>query len=322
MTSVLLITGDDELLLQREVERALAELHAAADDDLTVDRYDVGELDQLPELRTTSLFGGRTVVVLRGLEAIAADLKAELETYLAGPSPDAVLILATRGTGKVQKIAKLAGEHGERREVKTPADWDERGWERLIGEEFRRLGRKADATAVTAIRTHAGDEPSAIASQVATVCASQADVAVLTGEHVDAVVEGQGRTSGFAVADAIADRDPAAALTALRGALGAGDAPLAVLGAITYRLRQLLQLRSGAGPKEARMRPGRQYDRARAQAGGFHPGELAWCHDRLAQLDLELKGSELPDDVVLEVGVLEVATSTPVGAPWNPLATR
>ncbi|MFP4636593.1 MAG: DNA polymerase III subunit delta, partial [Nitriliruptoraceae bacterium] len=239
MTPVLLITGDDELLLQREVERMLAELHAE-DDDLTVDRYDVGELDQLPELRTTSLFGGRTVVVLRGLEAIGTELKAELETYLADPSPDTVLLLVTRGTGKIQKVAKLAGEHGERREVKTPADWDERGWGRLIGEEFRRLGRKADATAVTAIRTHAGDEPSAIASQVATVCASQAEAATLTGEHVDAVIEGQGRTTGFAVADAIADRDPAAALTTLRGALGAGDAPLAVLGAITYRLRQLL----------------------------------------------------------------------------------
>ena len=321
MPSVLLVTGDDDLLLAREVERQLAEL-TSQDDELSVDRYDVSELEGLPELRTTSLFGGRTVVVLRGVEGVGGDLKAELEAYLAEPSPDAVLVLVARGLGRIQKIAKLAGEQGERIEAKTPADWDDRAWDRLVGEEFRRLGRKADATAIAAIRTHAGTEPVAIASQVDTVCATQPDAAVVTAEHVDAVVEGQGRQSGFAVADAIADRDPAAALVSLRGALSAGEAPLAVLGAITFRLRQLLLVRSGAGPKEAGMRPGRRYDQTRAQAGGFHPGELAWCHDRLAGLDLELKGSELPAPLVLEVGVLEVATSTEVGAPWNPLAGR
>ncbi len=321
MPSVLLVTGDDDLLLQREVERQLADL-AAQDDDLTVDRYDVSELEQLPELRTTSLFGGRTVIVLRGVEGVAGDLKGELETYLADPSPDAVLVLVARGVGKVQKIAKLAAEHGQRVEAKTPADWDDRAWDRLVGEEFRRLGRKADATAIAAIRTHAGTNPGAIASQVDTVCATQGGAAVLTAEHVDAVVEGQGKATGFAVADAIADRDAPAALVSLRGALGAGEAPLAVLGAITYRMRQLLLVRSGAGPKDAGMRPGRRYDQARVQAGAFHPGELAWCHDRLAQLDLELKGAELPAALVLEVGVLEVATSTEVGAPWNPLSAR
>ncbi len=321
MDPVLLVTGDDDLLLQREVDRQLSEL-AEADPELAVDRYDVSELEQLPELRTTSLFGGRTCIVLRGVEGVSGDLKAEVETYLEAPSPDAILVLVARGVGKVQKIAKLAAQQGEKVEVKTPADWDDRGWDRLIGEEFRRLGRKADATAIAAIRTHAGTLPSAIASQVGTVCASHPDVAVVTGEHVDAVVEGQGKASGFAVADAIADRDPASALVALRGALAAGDAPLAVLGAVTFRLRQLLQVRSGASPKEAGIRPGRRYDDTKRQAAAFHPGELAWCHDRLAQLDLELKGSELPDDLVLEVGVLEVATSTEVGAPWNPLVPR
>ena len=319
--TVLLLAGDDDLLLLREVDRRL-EAWQREDPELSVDRYDTTELERLPELRTTSLFGGRTCIVLRGVEAVAGDLKDEVERYLAAPSPDADLVLVPRGTGRIQRIARLAKEQGERVDVKRPAEWDERGWDRVVGEEFRRVGRKADATAIAAIRTHAGTEPATIASQVGSVCATHPGVAVLTGEHVDAVVVGHGRVSGFVVADAIAARDPRAALAAVRGALDAGEAPLAIVGAIAFRLRQLLQLRSGATPKDAGMRPGRGFEDARAQARAFGPGELAWVHDRLARLDLDLKGSDLPDGILLELGVLDLATAREVGAPFNPLAAR
>jgi len=316
-----LINGDDDTLLLRETDRFLAEL-AEAQPDLQVDRYDVTELEHLPELRTTSLFGTRSCVVVRGAEGLASDLKIEVEDYLVAPSPDAVLVLVARGTGRIQKIARLAKAQGRRIDVRAPAEWDDRGWDRLVGEEFRRLARKADATAIAAVRAHAGTSPATVASQVDTVCAAHSGVATLTGEHVDAVVSGQGRASGFAVADAVAERDPLAALTALRGALDAGEAPLAVLGALAWRLRQLLLARSGASAAEANVRPESRMRTVRAEAAAFHPGELAWAHDRLAALDLELKGGELDDEVAIEVGVLEIATSRQVGAPFNPLAAR
>jgi DNA polymerase III subunit delta len=320
MAPVHLIAGDDDLLLQRELERVLTELRAE-DDDLTVELHDVSETDHLPELRTASLFGGRTCVVLRGADQLAGDLKAEVESYLEAPSDDAVLVVVARGLGRIQKVAKLAKQHGERHDVKAPADWDDRGWDRLVGEEFRRLKRKADASAVAAIRAHAGTVPGVIASKVAQVCAAEPSAPTLTAAHVESSVEGHGKVSGFAVADAVADRDPGAALVALRGALEAGEAPLALLGAVTFRFRQLLQIRGGGDAKAAGVSPG-QYRRLQGIAGRFGPGELAWCHDRLAQLDVDLKGSELPAPLVLELGVLELATAREVGRPFNPLATR
>lgn len=320
MSPVHLLAGDDDLLLQRELERVLTDLREQ-DPELTVEVHDVTETDHLPELRTASLFGGRTCVVLRGVEGVSGDLKAEVESYLAAPSDDAVLVLVARGVGKVQKIAKLAKQHGARTDVKAPADWDDRGWDRLVGEEFRRLKRKADASAIAAIRAHAGTVPGVIASKVAQVCAAEPTAPTLTADHVEATVEGHGKVSGFAVADAVVDREPGAAIVALRGALEAGEAPLALLGAITYRFRQLLQVRGGADAKSAGVPPS-QFKRVKALAAAFGPGELAWCHDRIAQLDVDLKGSELPADVVLEVGVIELATSRSVGRPFNPLAAR
>jgi DNA polymerase III subunit delta len=320
MAPFLLLVGDDDLLLQRELERQLDRLRAE-DPELDVAIHDVSETEHLPELRTASLFGGRSCVVLRGAEGLSGDLKAEVEAYVVAPSDDAVLVLVARGAGKIQKIGRVAKEADARVEVRTPPDWEDRSWDRLIGEEFRRLKRKADATAIAAIRAHAGQVPGVIASKVASVCAANTGVAVLTSEHVDAVVEGHGRVSGFAVADAVAGRDAADALVALRGALEAGEAPLAIHGALTFRFRQLLRVRSGATPKEAGIAVG-QHGRLRSVAAAFGPGELAWCHDRLAQLDLDLKGSELPADLVLELAVLELATPREVGAPFNPLAGR
>lgn len=318
MLPVHLIVGDDDLLLRREVEHLLQRLRGE-DPELEVEVHDASETEQLPELRTASLFGGRLCLVLRGLEGVSGELKVQLERYLEQPSQDAVLVLVARGVGKVQKVAKLVKEHGERTDVKTPPDWDDRGWERLVGEEFRRLDRRADAAAIAAIRAHAGADPGVIASKVSQVCAA-AEATSVTAEDVERVVEGHGRQSGFAVADAVAARDPSEALVGLRGLLENGEAPLAILGALTYRFRQLLRVRAGGSQKELGLSQG-QHRRLKALASGFGPGELAWCHDRLAQLDVDLKGGELPDHLVLELAVIEVATAREVGAPFNPLAS-
>jgi DNA polymerase III subunit delta len=324
VSQVLLVVGSDPLLCDREVERRLTEI--AADGIPThVQRLDAAELDGLPEMRTASLLEERTCVVLRGVDALSGEtnraLRDQLEHYVADPDPTNVLILVARSIGRIPTLAKAVASAGEKIDVAIPAEHDGRAWERLIAEEFARLERQAEPAAIAAVLEHAGHDATVIASQVATVCHATEIGRVLTVEDVEAVVAGQGRTSAFAIADAIEQRDPSAALMALRGAMGAGEAPLRIVGALTFRLRQLLQARAGADAREIGIPPGRlQHLRRSSQA--FLPGELAWCHDRLAQLDLALKGSDLPDDVIMDVAVIELATSRAPGAPFDPTAPR
>lgn len=316
-----LLTGDDDLLLQRATERVLDQL-TSDDPELSVEVYDAAEVEGLPELRTQSLFGGRVCVVVRGLEGTRgqgppASLKAELEDYCAAPDEGAVLVLVTRGVGRIQRINKLVKQHGQVHEAKAPPDWRDDQWRAIVTDEFRRAGRTAEADAIAAILDHAGLSPSAIASKVAQAVASTQEPRI-TADHVEAVVEGHGRRSGFELADAIADRDAGRAIALLRGSLEAGEAPLALLGAITYRFRQLQQLRADTVPKGT---PPKVVDRLEPVAkGNFAIGELGWCMDRLAQLDVDLKGNtDLPPDLVLEFGVIDLATPREVGVPWNPL---
>lgn len=315
MSSVHLLTGDDDLLLQRATERLVNEL-TSADAELSVDTYDASELEALPELRTQSLFGGRVCAVIRGVHDARAGLKGELEDYLAAPDDEAVLVLVAQGTGKVQKVARLAKQHGQVVKVDTPPDWKTKAWQGIVTDEFRRAGRTATADAVDAILEHAGLDPSVIAMRVGQVVAATSDGQV-TVDDVERIVEGHGRRSGFELADAIADRDAATALTLLRGSLEAGEAHLALLGAITFRFRQLQQVRGGAQVKGS---PGQVKRLQTIARRNFSTGELAWCLDRIAQLDVDLKGhTDLPADLVLELGVIDLATARDVGAPWNPL---
>jgi DNA polymerase III subunit delta len=157
-----------------------------------------------------------------------------------------------------------------------------------------------------------------IATKVAQVVAATGPADTVTADVVESTIEGHGRRSAFALADAVVDRDPGEALVVLRGLLEAGEAPLALLGALTYRFRQLLGARAGLAAKEVGCSPAQLKRLVPLSQRNFGPGELAWCHDRIARTDVELKGSDLPPELVIELAVLDLATPRTVGRPWDP----
>lgn len=317
-----LVHGDDDLLVHRATGDLVDRLRSE-DQALAVDVHEAVDLEHLPSLRTTSLFGDRTGVVIRGLEArgVSSTLRDELVEYLDAPDPDAVLVLAARGTGRIRAIANRAKKVGEVHEHKLPPEWQDRAWDDLVRQEFTRHDLQADREVVAAVRRHAGTDTNAIASQVAQVVATLDTHGALSADHVDDVIGGHGKESTFTLVDAVVDRDVSAALVALRGLLDAGDAPVMVAGALVWRFRQLLAIRGGGDHRDAGMSPA-MYRRVRPQAfDNFGPGELAWAQDRLARLDVDLKGgSALDAALVLELAVLDLATPQEVGARFNPLA--
>lgn len=318
MQPVHLLVGDDDLLLQRATEDLLASLRAD-DPELDVATYDLAEVTALPEMRTTSLFGGRPCVILRGRGAdVRTEVRSELSDYLSDPNPESVLVIAINGLGSANShIAKLAKQF--RTDIKVPPDYKDREWDQLVTREFTRLGRRAEADAIAAIREHAGFDTSAIATKVSQVVSGTEGS--ITAADVERLVEGHGKQSGFAVADALVRRDAATALIALRGALEAGEEPLGIVGAISYRFRQLLQVRGGVDAETALGRMKWKYKDVLAEARSyFGPGELAWCIDRLADLDAALKGnSPLPAELIVELAVIDLATPREVDRRFNPL---
>lgn len=317
--SVLLVVADDPLLVDRELD-AIRSQWLADDGALQVTVHEASELEHLPELRTLSLFGDAAGHIIRGVEKLRAAVRRELLAYLDDPTPDvpiAIGALVTSGRAPAD-LRKAVDPVGEVRELRAPADWDEKGWIRLVTSEFERHGRAADRSAVEAIRAHAGSSTATIAAQVAQVVLATPGDGRLGSDDVDRVVAGTGERTPSAVVAAFEDRDTAGALVAARGALEAGTPPTWIANAVVRRVSDLLEVRGGGRPPG--MRDGQANRLTGISRRAFEPGELAWIHDRLARLDLDLRGSDLPDDVLLETALIEVTTRRVVGPPWNPAA--
>lgn len=304
-----LLTGPEELLLQRAADDLVTELRAEGPVEVVDLRIpELGE-DGLPDLRTGSLFGDRRVIVLREAAELPAALGAQLLAEVEQTPPDATVILLATGTGRMVKLAKRVTELGGRVDIAPPREWDARGWARLVGNEFARHDRAGDDGAVQAILSHAGLDVSGICEKVAQVTAT-APAGSITAEHVDAVVVGHGSRGSFAVADAMCDRDPARALELLRGVLESGDDPVMVLGALAYRLRAVVAVAARLDGRQLGLRiSGGQANRLRGVRRNFGPGELTAAYRTLAAADAEIKGGELPADLVIERAVVRIATA-------------
>ena len=304
-----LLAGPEELLLRRAADKILAELQD--EDDLEVVDLRAGDLGDggLPDLRTGSLFGARRAVLVREAQDLPADAAAVLTAELTGHPPDAVVILLATGTARIQKLARRIKELGGRTDIRPPRDWEDRKWQQVVADEFVRHGRRADADAVTAVLSHAGLDVGGIAEKVAQVAAS-APPGRIRAEHVEQVVVGHGSRGAFAVADAMCERAPGEALTLLRGVLEAGNDPVMVLGALAYRLRSLVAVAGKVEPRSVGLNlSAGQARRLQGVRRNFGPGELTRAYRLLADADADLKGGELPGELVLERAVVAIATA-------------
>ena len=305
---VRLLTGPAELLLHRAADQLLDELRGGG--DLEVEDIRAGDLRDagLPDVWTGSLFGTQRAIVIRDAQELPAASSAALLDLLEGPPPAATVILLAAGTGRIQKLAAAVKQAGGRVDVAPPREWEDRKWVALVQAEFRRLGRRADATAVEAVLAHAGLDVPSIVEKVVQVSAA-APPGTITRGHVDDLVVGVGNRGAFAVADAMCDRQPAQALTLLRGAFEGGEDAVKVLGALVYRLRSIVAVAGGLDGKAAgvSLSPG-QVRRLQGVRRNFAPGELTTAYGTLADADLEIKSGELPPELVLERAVVRIAT--------------
>jgi DNA polymerase III subunit delta len=304
-----LLTGPEELLLRRAADRLLEELGAGGELDVTDVR--AGELKErgLPDLRTGSLFGTPRAVVIREGQDLPAEVVEVLLAELAGPPPDATVIVLATGTARIMRLARRIKELDGRMDITPPREWEDRRWAQLVAEELRRHGRTGDAGAVQALLAHAGYDVSAIAEKTAQAAAAAPAGTTLTAELVEEVVVGHGSRGSFAVADAMCDRDPGRAVTLLRGVFEAGDDPVMVLGALVYRIRSIVAVAAGLDPRSVGLNlTGGQAGKLKGVRRNFGPGELTRAYRALADADKEIKGGELPAAFAVERAVLAIAT--------------
>lgn len=304
-----LVTGDEALLVDRAIARAVA---TARRIDPGVERRDgtgagltVGEFS---DLVAPSLFAEPRVVVIRGAHEASKELAAELAAYVKDPVDGVWLVLHHPGGARNKAIADALTKAGA--DVVTCSRITKLN-ERIdfVRAEIRRAGGRTNPTAVTALVEAVGSDLRELASAADQLVAD-------TGGTVDEKAvrryhTGRAEVSGFTVSDATMSGDLPGALESLRWALGVGVAPVLIADALADGVRTVSRVSAVRGGNSYAMAselgmPPWKIDRARGMARGWTPDGLASGMAVVAELNAAVKGVAADAEYALEKAVLDL----------------
>ncbi len=318
------VTGTEELLIERAVRELVASLGSG--DDIELHEQDAVSLapGQLAVRTSPSLFGGPPVVVLRGVEGLVQsnpdleDAIQELLGYLESPSPDACVVLV-HGGGNGGKAVLAAAKKADAAMVSTPAPKKKseiRSHRReFVRDEFRARQCAISPQAVEALVDAVGTD----LRELAGACAQLADDRVEDGRIEEADVlryyDGRAEVQTFDVADRVIAGHTAEALGLFRHARDAGVPVVLFPAALARTLRQLAlvataprgasasSIASSAEIPDWKVRIVRETARHWTDAG------LVNAIRAVAEADAAVKGGEADSDYALERMLITVGRS-------------
>lgn len=303
MTTMLLLTGPEEFLVEREISAALAKARKA---DPDIVRHDINlassdSLAALGDAFAPTLFGGSPAVVVTGLEAAADSLPAGAADMLLAciDSGDASLIVLVHAGGSGGAALLKALRAKKVPEVACPKFKKSKDWDDFIVNEVRNHGRSITPDAVSALRTAIGDDLRGTAAAISQLVADVSNDP-MTAEDLADYVGGVADVKGYAVSDAVWEGRTTDVLVAVRWAFANDpNAGVGLLTAVASGLRQLIRLAGvprSASDNDAAAAIGLPLPMAwkirslRSQLNAWRPESLAAATVALADLDVSLKG--------------------------------
>jgi DNA polymerase III subunit delta len=310
---VTLVVGPEELLAERAVSAVLAAARRI-DPDVQVHDLVGSEIESgaLALAASPTLFGGRSVVVVRGVPELRSDVQRELESLIADPGEELHLVLVAGGGVKGKAVLDAARRAGAR-EIECAKVTRLSDLTAFVRDEVRVSGRSISEGAIRALLDTIGRDLrdlSQAASQLLADVEGQIDEAAVRRYY-----EGRAEATSFSVADAAVDGKTSDALEQLRWALSVGVAPVLVTSALAQGLRGLARL-AGAprGMRQADLArelaiPPWKVDRVRRQLRGWSGDGVAAALQAVARADAEVKGAGDDAGYALERMVVAVTAA-------------
>jgi len=311
-TSVILIVGDEAVLVDRAVDDAVVELRQGDDSAEIIAVDPDAPAADWSVLLSPSLFGDRQIVVIRRVQDVASDEVKRLLAALTDLPAEIGVVVVHAGGQKGRGLVKSFGEIASRR-IDVPKVTKYRERLDFVQSEIVRRGGTTTEPAARALLDGVGSDLAALAMACAQLVADtggRVDVdAVMRYHAIPAEV------TGFAVADAAVDGDAAAALAQLRWALATGVSPVLVTSALASGLRQIARVASaGRTARSAELArelglPPWKVERAQRQARGWRPEGITIALTAVAAADAAVKGAGVDPAYALERAVLTVSSA-------------
>jgi DNA polymerase-3 subunit delta len=309
---VSVVTGDEELLVERAVARltaAAAEGGAAGVREVSAGSLAPGEL---ASITAPSLFDAVPVVVVRDAQDAGKEVAEELAALAAGPPSDLTLVITHAGGAKGKALlTKLTGGGAQVAQYpKITRIGDRMGF---IRGEFRAEGRRIDDGGLRALIDALGSDLREIASACAQLAADT--TGLIDQTTVARYYRGRAEASGFAVADRAVEGRLAEALEYLRWALAVGVSPVLITSALAQGVRLIGRVGAASRSQPAAAlaaelgAPPWRIDKVRQQLRGWTPDGISRALTAVAEADAQVKGEGANPGYALEVAVRTIVAS-------------
>ena len=254
------ILGPDSFLAEEALEPLLEEaLGKDREGALQVFHGDETTWGRLVEAaRTGSLFVTRRAIVVRGADGLKGDEEA-IAAYLDDPSPEVTVVLMAVKADRRRAAWKQVTTKGTVHSAEPRKGQALRGY---VADHLRRRSLRLDQGAFEELIERVGQDLRRLMGEIDKLEAWAGGQRTLTAEDV-AAVSGRGLARPlYKLGDAIAERDPAAALAFIEELLENGEEGPLIMGTLYRSFRQmrgLLAMREAGVPREemaARLLPG------------------------------------------------------------------
>lgn len=306
-----LVVGDEELLVARAVQRAIADARKKVGDDVAVHDVEAGEIgvDDFAELTSPSLFGDARVVAVHNAQDADKELAGLIAQHAAVAEDEIRLVVIHAGGVKGKAVLETLKSSGAR-VVDAPRIKTTRDREQFVIDEVKSAGGTIDREAAVDLVASIGGDLRELATASAQLVS---DVGPrIDSEHVAAYYRGRAESTGFAVADRAVEGDVSAALETLRWAFATGVDPVLVSAALASNLRTIALVGSaGRGSPDALAgplgMPAWKIRRAQGWLKRWKPDALAEAVQAVATADANIKGESADAAFAAESAVITVA---------------
>lgn len=329
-----ILHGDDKFSLYRRVKELLAAAGEPAEVDINTTRLD-GKQVSLEEIQTATatlpFFGGsRWIILDSALSKIDKSRTEKFTKLLENLPPTNHLVLVIEDHQRWRKDANGAwiqvwetlhsnhwlmqwtGDHRDQAEVLDFPLPDEKVMDAWVIAEVKRQGGAIEAEAAHEMTLHVGNETSVASQEIMKLLTFANYSRAITVKDIIELVSAEGSADVFVMLDAMVEGRTKQAQGLMHRLLEEEPAEV-ILGAVSHRFRQLIQVREALdGREDLRVLVERkvifnnQTGKYTNQARRFSMAQLEAIYRRLLEIDLKSKTTFAEMDTDLETLVLEV----------------
>jgi DNA polymerase III subunit delta len=254
----------------------------------------------LERVQTIPMLSPRQVVIGRGAEAFEDlpedtrdELLESLSKYLADPAPFTLLLIEADHLDRRQRFFKLFAEHA----LVVELTLGEESAAGLASQLARQFGAEIDSSAAAFLAEVCNDEPARLRLEIDKLAAYSHARGPITAADIRTLVVSARKNDVWEFADMLSARRRPEALTFLDNLLREGEEPIAIVGALAWAYRKLIEARAlpaTTNPYNAARALGMNPNSAGAAVRNAHccpKGLLLSALSELAEADSALKSS-------------------------------